>query len=807
MLSKKAVSLFCLIIISFFNVFAFPQVQIPKETDSLEKKINEVPDSVKIEYYRKLSTFYKDFSPPKGVEYAESGIDLAVKLNNKTSEGALLIVLGQNFSLLNRHKEALKVFIDALKISHQIKNRTMEANALNAIGLFYYWQSYYERALEFLSRSLVIKETLPDSFSYASTLNNIGLVQYHFKNYGIALDYLFKAKEIKIKSIDLTSYVKTIVNIGLCYSELGEYDKALKELNDALKISEKITYPGGIALCLTSIGMVYASLHKFDKAESTLDNALAVYKKLESQYGIADVYYCFGRLMEMEKKYQAAINYNLKSLTLTNLVSSRYHIPELFLNLSELYKKKGDYVKALAYKDSLINFKEAAQNNEVSKYQYENNILEQIEKKERELSEQQIQMQKQKLLLSVSILSLFVLILFTAAVFYMLSKKRKIANELNITKTLLETAFNETPVPLLLVTVPDLVIKYNNVAAQEIFGFPENFNITETKISDIEYTWDTFDKEGNVLKVEDYPLSKGLKGEKVGETEIIIKRKDGSLKYCLISVVPVFVDGRMIAVFEAFPDITHLKEIEAKLQANTVELKELNSTKDKFFSIIAHDLKSPFHGFLGLSEIIATRSDTLQPAKLKKLSNELYYSLKNQYHFLDDLLQWSRIQTGRIKLSPEPVLLSDEISNVFDLNGSVSYAKSIKLKNSVDESFEIIADKEMLRLILRNLVSNAVKFSTTDSVVEVKAEKGKDFISISVKDSGIGIKKEDIDKLFRLDIHYTTKGTNNELGTGLGLILCKELVEKHGGTISVESEFGRGSCFTFTIKNQTAAVG
>jgi signal transduction histidine kinase len=241
------------------------------------------------------------------------------------------------------------------------------------------------------------------------------------------------------------------------------------------------------------------------------------------------------------------------------------------------------------------------------------------------------------------------------------------------------------------------------------------------------------------------------------------------------------------------------KQAEERIRKINSELKALNETRDKFFSIIAHDLRSPFHMMLGISELLATDIDTLPPAQIKKFSKELHNGIKKQFELLSDLLEWSRLQRGDLSIEKKELRLDTEIREVVDSLTVPLRMKEISLFVDVPDSAVVLADTNMFRLVLRNLIANAIKFTGEKGEIFITAERQGETIKMNVRDTGVGISAEDIEKLFRSDIRFTTLGTANEKGTGLGLLLCKEIVEKHGGNIHVLSEAGKGSTFSFTV--------
>lgn len=242
-----------------------------------------------------------------------------------------------------------------------------------------------------------------------------------------------------------------------------------------------------------------------------------------------------------------------------------------------------------------------------------------------------------------------------------------------------------------------------------------------------------------------------------------------------------------------------LIQLTIKLEESEKNLREANQNKDKFFSIVAHDLKSPFVGLLGITEMMVNDYEDLDEKERREFIHSLYDISKSTYELLEGLLEWARAKQGRMEYSPREFnffQLAESLTNLLKAN---AYKKDIKLINSVDIATMLFADRDMISTVLRNLLANAIKFTPQSGSVEIQSEVDNDFLKISVIDTGIGINKTNQEKLFRIDVNHTTLGTNQEKGTGLGLILCKELIQKHNGTIWVESELGKGSKFIFTL--------
>ncbi len=315
--------------------------------------------------------------------------------------------------------------------------------------------------------------------------------------------------------------------------------------------------------------------------------------------------------------------------------------------------------------------------------------------------------------------------------------------------------------------------------------------IAENKIDDLgapSVDWlgiplKTLDKTIGVLVVQSYT-------EKVRYTE---KDKD----------LLTFVSQHVAAALER-------KQSSEAIKKYSLELEELNKSKDKFFSIISHDLRSPFHPLLGLSEILANEIDSLSKEEIADYSKEIFNLLQNQYTLLEDLLEWSKIQRNTINFNPTATQLNSVVNETLTLLKENAERKKILLVNLVEDRLVVNADRNLLRSIFQNLISNAIKFSFENGEIKISAKEsaipghpgkaGKDdMIEICVYDSGVGLNQDEIEKIFSIHTGHSQPGTKGEKGSGLGLILCKEMIEKHGGKIRIESEKGIGSKFYFTL--------
>jgi len=245
-------------------------------------------------------------------------------------------------------------------------------------------------------------------------------------------------------------------------------------------------------------------------------------------------------------------------------------------------------------------------------------------------------------------------------------------------------------------------------------------------------------------------------------------------------------------------DISERKKAEEDLKKSEARLKELNATKDRFFSIISHDLRSPFNGILGLSELLIEQIKEENYEELEEYVSMIQQSAEQAFDLFNNLLQWSRAHTNRISFNPEDFNLNDTINEVIGLVKNSARQKSLTIIPDLPPDIPVTADKAMVETILRNLISNSIKFTEPGGKIGISIEKHKMEMRIVVSDTGIGIDSKDFDRLFRIEHSQSTLGTNNETGAGLGLLLCKEFVDQHGGEIWAE-QVPVGSRFIFSL--------
>lgn len=314
---------------------------------------------------------------------------------------------------------------------------------------------------------------------------------------------------------------------------------------------------------------------------------------------------------------------------------------------------------------------------------------------------------------------------------------------------------------------PDSVEIVNKAIAKNLQAFMANPDLSNYYINEIQQ----YCKNGDIIWVE---VSTQFRYSPLGDIEVVGVSRN----------------------------IEERKKAEAKILEGELELRKLNATKDKFFSIIAHDLKSPFSSIVGFSELLEENLQEKKYDEMEKFTQIILQSSNRALSLLMNLMEWSQSQTGRMEFKPEYFEMVNLINEISLLFNDIAGQKSIVINRNLPSSATVFADKAMISTVLRNLISNAIKFTDTRGEIQICLEQNSNESLISINDNGVGMGEETISKLFKIEESFTSRGTNNEKGTGLGLMLCREFVEKHEGKIWVESKIGIGSTFYFLLPSR-----
>lgn len=727
--------LFILLNLKFLVVFA----QTSK-IDSLENVLQQHTenDTSRINLLNNFAASTLELNPEKSIRYAEEAFELATMLHFAKGKAASLKYIGIIYFKQGNYLLSLEFRQKAIKINEEIGNKQEVAVCLKYIGIIYERLGNHPLSLEYYHKALKINEEINNKQGKANCLHNIGIVYHIQGNYPVALEYYQKALKINEEVGSKQHILNGLNNIGIIYHEQANYTSALTYYQKSVKVSKEIVYKEGEARGLNNIGETYRLQANFTLALTYYQKSLKIKEEIGDKNGIARTMNNIGRIYYQQNKYTLALEFYENALKRSKEINDRLLILDSYANLGSFYLRRLDFKKALDYtQKSFVIAKEV----------------------------EHLDQQKRIYLQSSEI--------YTAKKDY----KKALENYIQY-KALNDSIFNEK-------------------------------NITE--ITRLEYQYE-FEKEKQAIELEqqkkDAIIEEKLKGQKKLNIAFIL---GFVLMTSLILVIlrSFFQKRKANAILRKQKLQIEEKNAELTLQKEEIEnvafeLEKANKTKDKFFSIIAHDLRSPFNALLGFSDILLKSHTTIDEKERETLIKYIHESSIKTYRLLENLLTWAWCQTGIIKFSTEIINLSVLITETSSLLEESAQHKEIKLLLNAEKDLSIKADKNMIGTVIRNLVFNAIKFTPKGGTIIVKSQKvvdenNQEFAEISIKDNGVGIPCDIQSKLFTISENVTTKGTEEETGTGLGLILCKEFVDKHKGEIWVESEVDKGSEFLFRI--------
>ncbi len=679
---------------------------------------------------------------------------------------SLFLLSGFTFPDREDLLQADQAEIDSLRqlIEQPGVDPTMQINALISLS----WRiksSEPDQALGFAKQALALSRELGIAERIARAMNNIGVIYWQKGDFPQALDNLFEAYRVYREENDSIGIARTHTNIGLIFSDQGHYDKALEYYLVARSIYEQLGSLNGLAPVLNNIGTVYQYQGDYFQAEAYHLQSLEIKETLEDRKGIAFSLNNLGLVRQHMGDHALALEYFTRALRIRESLPDSRETAITTGNIGYLHLLTGDVDKAMEY------FLRARD------IYYAINDQSGLAKTYNHLGRA------------------------------MFSRGRPHEAIRNF-QTSLDHAQNVGLPRLISDNFRDL--SQAMAAIQDFrtaFDYQEKYlalrdsiydEEAQRRVIEMQLMYDRERKEGEIELLR--------KNNEIGQLNL---EKQRILQNYLLVVIALVV-GLLILAMNRYRFInktnrrlkelnSHLLEQKKMVEELNQQLNATNSTKDKFFSIISHDLRNPFASIVSFSRILKRDIDNLGREELQELVVELDKSVLKISNLLENLLQWSRSQSGKIKQIPEYVSLSGIVQENVNLFAATARGKGIDLRNLLPGDVYAWADPNMVDTVIRNLVSNSIKYTESGGSVRIGSEPLDEQVSVYVEDTGLGIAPEDQNKLFRPDAFHSTYGTRDEKGSGLGLMLCKEFVVKMGGHIYFDSQPGKGSRFVFTL--------
>ncbi|MBN2890825.1 MAG: tetratricopeptide repeat-containing sensor histidine kinase [Bacteroidales bacterium] len=651
--------------------------------------------------------------------------------------------------------EARKYAYQSIILSQKLNVKTEEAFSNKMLGYSYYYESNYDSSIFYFNKALMLYENEEYKKGMSDIYTALGNIHNKKGEIVQALELFNKSLTIDEELNNYLDKAITYNSIGQIYVNISDYSTALEYFEKSIEIFKKEKYDDGLANVYANIGNVYYDWEKYEEALVYIDFALEIFLKKDNKYKIAGLLSNKGMVYESMNEYNKSYECLNEALEINTEIDNKFGILNCEGNIAILKEKEKKYKEALNLYNQTLEI--------ALEIDYEEGIISTYN--------------------SIGHLELLL--------------KNYSSAKINIHKSLDLSSQNGM--------LNEMMISYENLA--------EIYNSTKEYEESIEYYQsyinikDSIFKQQSLRQITEFNTKYELEKK---ENEIIIlstqnelqilnlkKQKNLNLFVVIISLLLIVIG---LLIYLRFLNQRKNNKI---LENKNDQLVILNNTKDKFFSIIAHDLRNPLSAFKTITEALSENIKIIKQEDLEIYLNKLRSSSDSLYNLLQNLLQWASSQTNRLTSTPVILDLKHIVDKTITYLIANASEKNIILNNKIPENTNIFTDKKMIETIIRNLISNSIKFSKKNSEIKIYHKETPSYTNISIEDEGIGINETDLQKLFKIEIDTSTIGKSNEKGTGLGLILCKELVEKNNGKIFATSELGKGSIFTIQLPSNT----
>ena len=692
---------------------------------------------------------------------------------------------------------------------------TMINNAFN-LGYCYGKIDDYNQAIENFKEAERLTILSGDAHGLIDIYMNLGTAYEYGHSLDTALEYHFKSLKYCIQTNDKSLLWLLYYNVAYTYFDYEKYEEALTYCRRSIEAELDADCPRqkDYPMLYSLVAKVFSNLGQNDSVIRYHQLCLDIYREQGNIEGEAESYSLLGDTYRAEKNYRRAIDYYNKALDIclkNNLLDLQKNIYE---GMSKLYSDNGKYElafrtleKAGQVTDSMLcNEKEQARISLTKQLQTKEQVMliehEISENHQRELFLTERQNARHRML--IGILVMVGLIAVVVALMLMHVRKinsllKKANTEINMQKSQLEKAsveirrryqfldllINTIPAPFLFFKNDKSSVVGCNKAFEQYFGFSRDLIIgfdIDTLRNKISIDWNIGDihNDGQVMQIQ-FP--------------------DGRVRDVICYISKLTDEGGYGDLLSLLiVDVTENEDVRRELCKSQKKLEDALNVKTKFFSIFAHDLKNPFNGILGMTNLISEYYENYSADEIQKYLNVINDSATHVYNLLTNLLDWAKSQTGMLEVNQSNFYITEPISEAIAVNKYNIDLKHIKIDLQIEYEYAVVADKNMILTVFRNLIGNALKYTPAGGQITIVVRLDADSkVSVSIGDNGIGIPSENLQRLFNVDQPITTPGLENEKGSGLGLIICQEFIRRNGGQISVSSEVGKGTTFTFAL--------
>jgi signal transduction histidine kinase len=731
------------LIIPFFGCEKTKKPDQKKYAETFLKVVEQTPVDAN-GYLQLVDSLYKI---SKQIDY-KKGITKSISLK------------GNYFYSKGRFDEALGKYSEAVKVSEQLNDQYALGDAYYNIGSTYFDLKKREEAIVALKRSIVIRTASNDSVGLGSSLNFTGYVYWLISNYDSAVYYFEKALVIRNKLPNKMHRATTYNNLGTVFYNWSLYDKALDHYLRSLELQKEEKNNNGVARCLCNIGLVFNETAQNEKAIEYYRESLPYANASKLVQTIGYVYNCLGTAFSPVNK-DSALFYLKKSLDIYQAGNDTIGTALAYQGLGNFYLDIKDWKNAKIYFTQML------------KIAISENIPMRIARAYKGLG--------QTFLLGNNLVE--------AQENF---EKSVVIGEKSSIKFILRDAFAN------LAEIYERQGKTDKALAAMKQYNEYNLQIEnegmQKRLLDLKNKSE-YDKYRRSLDVQKYENEK---------QKIYLAVTISAILFLLIIAIILFrMNNKRKKINLLLQEKNLLIEGQSKeIKLKNVELLELNEAKEKLFSIIAHDLRSPFNTLINIAIMLKEDYHEFSDDERLEYITAFEETAIKTFELVENLLNLSASRTGRISFNPVIVETAKIADKIINLCIPQANKKEIKLLNTIDKNSTAFVDPSMLEIIIRNLMNNAIKYCKTGGRVELSAYKEDQKLFIAVHDNGIGMDDATQENIFNINVIHSKMGTGGERGTGLGLGLCKEFVEKNGGRIWVESELDKGSKFVFSVPSE-----
>jgi signal transduction histidine kinase/Tfp pilus assembly protein PilF len=616
------------------------------------------------------------------------------------------------------------------------------------------------KAVKWSKEALEILRTISDPSLEVHVLLSLTWASQNIGLYESALEYGQKSEKLALEIGDKRATAIASNHISRIYGQLGSLDGALKSALRALKLFEELGDKPNVANSFKNIGNVYREMKNSKLAMTYYLKALQISEDIRDKKGIARALNNIGNIYDKSGQYNKALEYYRKSQDIIMDLKWKKGTIVSLGNIANIYSKTGDLHRAQEYNLKALNISKEMKNKRLTAI-----LLSNIGVVYRLMGQYKKALRYEYNALDIA---------------------KKIKN-----KDIIRNFYEE------LSYIYDAMKDY-----KQAFFYLKKYKeiddiiVTEESRKNISELWLNYKTEKKEKEINWLTQNNRIQ-------QLQLKRQELVRDFLIIVSLLVFIIALVL-----FNRYRIKQKAEQVLKESEAKLRAINMSKDKLFSIIAHDLGSPLSGLLISSGYLEKNYLAMEGEEVKELLHQIYENSDHMSKLLDNLLQWAVSQLGKLEMITENLDICGMVDDTFRLMRPNAREKNIRLISLIKENTCALADKRMVETILRNLVTNAVKYSNPGEAVHVSSEAHNNFITITVSDTGIGIPTNKLDTLFAPGVHDSTRGTAGEKGLGLGLVLCKEFVEKNEGYIQVErntmNEISNGTCVIFTLPSASS---